>query len=149
MKRVALPLLIIVLGFAVAAALIATGPTLEPQPAQAIAPLVRVLEVRPRTEQLRVRTHGSVVPRTESELVPEVDGRVIEVSQNLVSGGFFREGDELLRIEPVDYEVALEEARAFRARALGDLDNARRNLRRQQDLIERGATSPCSTGTTP
>ena len=34
--------------------------------------------------------------RTESSLVPEVPGRVIEISPSLVPGGFFEEGDVLL-----------------------------------------------------
>ncbi|MEM7220594.1 MAG: efflux RND transporter periplasmic adaptor subunit [Pseudomonadota bacterium] len=136
-----LPLLIVFAGFGLAALLIATGPSLEPQPAESLAPLVRVVQVSPRAERLLARTHGTVVPRTESELIPEVDGRVIEVSPKLVSGGFFDAGETLLRIEPVDYEVALETARAGLARASSDLSNARKTLARQLNLQNRGATS--------
>ena len=88
MKRI-LPLLVVLGGFSAAALLIATGPQVQPQAAQIVPPLVRILTVQPGTHQFSVRTHGSVVPRTESELVPEVDGRVLRVSPALVSGGFF------------------------------------------------------------
>ena len=141
MKKAVLPVIIVIAGFGLAALLISTGPTLEPKPAPAIAPLVRVLEANPSTMQLSSHTHGTVVPRTESELVPEVDGRVVEVSKALVSGGFFSEDDLLLRIESVDYEVALEQALAGEARAQSDLQNARKTLQRQRDLRTRGATS--------
>ncbi len=108
MKRRLLPLAVLLGGFAVAALMIATGPEVQPRPSRAVAPLVRVVEVVPKTVQLRAWTHGTVVPRTESDLVPEVGGRVVEISPSLVSGGFSAKGDVLLRIEPVDYEVALE-----------------------------------------
>lgn len=135
------PILVLLAGFAAAALLIATGPEVLPRDSQAVAPLVRVVTADPRTRQLTVHTHGSVVPRTESELVPELDGTVVEMSPQLVPGGFFAKGDVLLKIDPLDYEVALEQARAGLARAESDLDNAEKNNRRQQDLVSRGAIS--------
>lgn len=141
MKRILLPLLIIVAGFAVAALLLVSGPQIEPRPSNALAPLVRVIEVQPRTLRLSAQTNGIVVPRTESELIPEVDGRVIEISPALVSGGFFSAGETLFLIDPLDYEVALEQARAGLTRSESDLDNAQRTLNRQRDLVRRGAAS--------
>ena len=141
MKKRLLPVAVLIGGFALAALMIATGPEVQPRPSRAVAPLVRVMEVIPKTIQLRTYTHGTVVPRTESDLVPEVDGRVVEVSPSLVSGGFFAKGDLLLRIEPVDYEVALEQALAGLARAESDLANAIKTHQRQQDLVARGAAS--------
>lgn len=141
MKKIVLPLLIVLVGFGLAALLVATGPSLEPKPASVVAPLVRVMQVNPQTIQLRTYTHGTVVPRTESELIPEVDGRVVEVSPVLVSGGFFEKDDLLLRIDPIDYEVGREQALAGKARAESDLQNAQTDLRRQKDLRTRGATS--------
>ena len=140
MKRF-LPLFVVIGGFAAAALLIATGPQVQPQTAQAVPPLVRTLIVQPGTHQFSVRTHGSVVPRTESELVPEVDGRVLRVSPALVSGGFFSKNDVLLEIDSLDYDVALEQARAGIARAESDLDNERKDHERQEDLVTKGSIS--------
>ncbi len=142
MKRKVLAALAILLGgFGLAALLLATGPKVEPRPPELAAPLVRVVDAVPETVRLRVRAHGTVVPRTESELVPEASGRVIDMSPSLVSGGFFSEGDILLRIDPLDYEVALEQARAGLARATSDLADAKKDHARQSDLAERHATS--------
>ncbi len=141
MKKVLLPLIILAAGFGCAGLLLVTGPSIEPQPGEIVAPLVRTVEVRPQTLRLSTHTNGIVVPRTESELVPEVDGRVIEVSPSLVSGGFFAAGDTLLRIETLDYKVALDQSRAGLTRAESDLDNAQRTLKRQEDLVRRGAAS--------
>ena len=139
--RIIVPLAIVAAGFGLAMLLIETGPKVEPRPAKISAPLVRVQEVAPRTLRLRVSTHGTVVPRTESELVPEVSGRVLEVSSSLVSGGFFSTGEVLLRIDRLDSEVALERRRAALARAESDLADARKDHGRQTDLARSQATS--------
>ncbi|MEK9534787.1 MAG: efflux RND transporter periplasmic adaptor subunit [Halieaceae bacterium] len=136
-----LPLFVLLAGFLAAAALIVSGPKIEPQPSRNIAPLVRIVEANPGKHRFVVTTQGTVSPRTESDLVPEVDGRVITMSPALVSGGFFTKGDVLLEIDPLDYEVALEQARANLARAESDLNNENKNHVRQMDLIDRGAIS--------
>ena len=139
--RKLLPFIIVLIGFALAGALIVTGPTVQSRPVAALAPLVRVLEVQPRSVRLVTKTNGTVVPRTESELTPEVSGRVISVSSSMVSGGFFKAGDELLRIDSLDYEVALEEARARLARSESDLVNANKAHERQMDLARKQSAS--------
>ena len=71
-----------------------------------VPPLVRVMLAEPQDIRLSVLARGTVVPRTESDLVAEVRGRVIEGSLNLVEGGFFNAGDILLRLD--DLEERLE-----------------------------------------
>ena len=141
MKRLALPFAIIIAGVALAAVLLATGPTLTSKSVESLAPLVRVQTVTLEDVPLSTLTHGTVAPRTESELVAEVAGRVISVNPNLVSGGFFNAGEELLRIDPLDYELALEQARAGVVQAESDLANARRAASRLDSLSERQLSS--------
>ena len=141
MKKIILPLVILGVGVGIAGGLIATGPELVPRPAEVVAPLVNTLIVQPETVQMTTRAHGTVAPRTESELVPEVSGRVFEVSDALVSGGFFKKGDVLVQIETLDYEVALEQAKAGLARAESDVANARKGHERQLDLATKQSTS--------
>lgn len=59
-----------------------------------------------------VTSQGSVKPRTETTLVAEVAGKIVSVSANFISGGFFRQGEILLQIDPSDYETALLRAQA-------------------------------------
>ena len=132
---------IVVAGVLLAALIIATGPKLQPQPLPDNAPLVRTWQASPETVQMTSITHGTVLPRTESELVPEVSGRVIAMSPNLVSGGFFSKDAMLLKIDSLDYEVALEQARAGLASAQSELDNAGRRHKRQLDLAKKQSTS--------
>ena len=135
------PLLILALGALGAAILIATAPEAEMRPVARRPPVVRVLEVETRDLQLTVRTHGTVAPRTESDLVPQVTGPVVWVSPAMVSGGFFESGDVLLRSDPRDYEAALEQALATLARSESEHTRTQKELARQQGLAERNVSS--------
>jgi len=140
-KSALLPIGLVIGGMALAAAIIATGPTLNHLPPPPNEPLVRTWQAHTETVRMSSLTHGSVVPRTQSELIPEVSGRVINISDALISGGFFAKGDILLEIDPLDYEVALEQARAAVASAQSEFANARKAHERQLDLASKQSTS--------
>jgi RND family efflux transporter MFP subunit len=145
--KVYLPVAILGLGMLGFAVLLSTGPRAEPRPPKVPIPLVRVAEVVLRDVQLEVVTHGTVAPRTESDLVPEVSGPVVWASPSLVSGGFFDAGEALLRVDPRDYEVALERARANVARARSEHDRALKELERSRGLAKRDFASAAQLDT--
>ena len=76
-KRYLMPIFVMLAGVGIAAAIIATGPKIEPQPPAPDAPMVKVASASFETIQLTTITHGTVLPRTESDLVPEVSGRAV------------------------------------------------------------------------
>ena len=141
LRRIGPPIAIIVVGFGLAAALLRTGPSITPQAPVAKSPLVRAVTVQPADSEFEVTARGTVMPRSETELIAEVSGRVIELSQSLVTGGFFKEDDVLLRIDPLDYEIALEQASAQVQRATSELATASKNYERQRNLSKRQSTS--------
>ena len=55
-------------------------------------PLVETIEAEFSNVTLRVMAEGTVAPRTQTELIPEVSGRVIEISPALVRWWFLRRG---------------------------------------------------------
>jgi RND family efflux transporter MFP subunit len=75
-------------------------------------PLVAAVPVEVRSGHLSVFGNGTVRPRSEVAISPQVGGRVEWVSPDLVSGGRFQAGDVLFRIEPADYQNAVEIASA-------------------------------------
>ena len=76
------------------------------------APVVRVIRPVVGTAMLTVVTTGSVNVRNHVALTPQITGRVAKVSANLRAGGAFAAGEELLVIEPSDFELAVEQALA-------------------------------------
>lgn len=117
MKRYILPLLILLVAGIGAFAILVSKPAPKTRRSEFKPPLVRVYEVELQDVQLVVRSQGTVAPRTESLLVPEVSGRVLRVSSAFAVGGFFEQGDSLLEIDPFDYLQAVVQARSRVAQA--------------------------------
>jgi RND family efflux transporter MFP subunit len=140
-KHFFLPLLVVGIGILGAVGMIAARPKVETRPPEAQPPLVRVATAEAQDLQFRVRAQGSVAPRTEGSIVPEISGRVEWVSPILAPGGFFEKGDPLLRIDSSDYAVALRHAEASVARGRSESRLAAANLKRSRDLADRGVVS--------
>ena len=98
-----------VLGLALLVALRPEPPKIDP-PRQ--SPLVTTVQPAVRQGNLTVRGNGTARPIREINLVAEVSGKVLSVSDALVSGGFFGSGQTLLQIDPTDYENAVAVAEA-------------------------------------
>ncbi len=71
--------------------------------------------------QISVRSQGTIMPRTSTTLIAEVTGRIINLSAPFKVGGFFKQGDTLLRIDPRDYQADLKRAAAAVASAKSNL----------------------------
>ncbi len=134
--KLLLPLGVLGAAFAGGATLIATSEPVSGKPRVRVAPSVRVIEVEARSVDLHVSSQGTVAPRTESSLIPEVSGPVVWTSPVLVSGGYFEAGDVLLRIDPRDYEAAVARAKNGVIRAEAEYAYARQELDRQQQLAK-------------
>ncbi|MCA8955082.1 MAG: efflux RND transporter periplasmic adaptor subunit [Planctomycetes bacterium] len=80
-------------------------------------PLVRCITVNPVTQKLDVTTQGTVAPQIEIDLVAQIAGEVEWVAPSLVEGGFFAEGEVLVRIDKRDYELEVVQAAAQVAQA--------------------------------
>lgn len=136
-----LPVVVLAVALAGSIALVAARPTVATRAPTRPVPLVEAITVQPTRVQLSVLAQGTVKPRTESELVAEVAGRIIHVSSSLASGGFFEQGEVLVRIDPGDYEVAVERGRATLARSQSELELAQSSLKRSESLAKQGVSS--------
>ena len=141
MRKFIIPVLVVIASIFGAVTLLATSPQLEPSGVEPVATAVRVREVIPEPIQLTVHSQGTVVPNTESELIPEVSGRVIWMSPALVNGGYFEAGEPLLRLEDNDYRSALARARSSLTRAEAEFEHARFEYQRLKSLEERQLAS--------
>ncbi|MYF69050.1 MAG: efflux RND transporter periplasmic adaptor subunit [Proteobacteria bacterium] len=126
---------------ATTATLLLTQPQLDPSEPEPVAPAIRVMHVNPGSERMVVHAQGTVSPRTEADLVPEVSGNVLWISPNLVAGGYFEEGEPLLRIDDRDYRYALERATAAVDRAVAENEFATFELQRLREMEARNLIS--------
>ena len=115
--QIVLPLAVLVAAAFGALTMVRNRPPVETQAPVFEPPGVRVHEVQLREVPMSVSSQGTIRPRTESQLIPEIAGRITWVSPSFAAGGFFEAGDVLVKIDPFDYEQALVSARSQLAQA--------------------------------
>jgi RND family efflux transporter MFP subunit len=111
------PAVILLTAVAIAVILVVTRPEPPVAVPEQKALLVNVLEVAKQDLRIDVTAQGVVRPRTRTELVAEVSGKVISMSSDYVVGGFFRQGDVLFKIDDTNYMALLSQAKAGLAQA--------------------------------
>ena len=135
------PIIILVVAAIGVALLYATAPTpARVEPERAI-PTVRTIDATPRKLNLIVRSQGTVTPRTQADLIAEVDGRIVWIAPTFAPGGFFDAETPLIRLEARDYELALDRAHASVQRARSERKFAASELARQEGLSSGGVAS--------
>jgi len=112
--KFALPLILIGISILVVIALVAykNSQQAERKPETTQAILVDIITAEVNSLNLVINSQGTVKPRTETALVAEVSGKIVGISDDFVAGGFFREGEVLLQIDPSDYQAGLKRAEA-------------------------------------
>lgn len=134
-----LPLIVLGAGVFGAWWLVANRPRAQRAGVEPIPPLARVVEARRSTEPVTIAAMGTVVAAKRVVLQPEVSGRIVEQSPQLLPGGIFKKGDVILQIDPRDYETAVkqQEAAVEQARLEVQLEKGRQVIaEREWKLLE-------------
>jgi len=119
--RLLLPVVLVAIGAVIAMWLMQSGPKAKPRQKtrNAVAVDVRPVEFGPQTTTISIM--GTVRPKNEVILKPEVSGKITSISEKLVPGGYFNKDEVLLTIEPNDYQLAVQQLASEVARAEADL----------------------------
>lgn len=129
-------------------------PPVQNEPAEATR-TVRVIEAKLLELVPSAEGYGPVRPDRVWTAVSQVAGRVVSVHPRLRDGEILPAGEELLRIDPVDYELALAQSKAELAELAvqeqnskaslaieqRSLELARQDLERKRTLVKQGTTS--------
>ncbi len=89
---------------------------------EVLAPLVKTEQLRAADIQMTIEGNGTVKPRVEVDIVPEVPGKVVSIHPQMKVGGFIRAGETILQIDKRDYKLAVEQSNAVVAQAQVALD---------------------------
>jgi multidrug efflux system membrane fusion protein len=103
---------ILVLGIAGAIVLVALRKPPERTQQDVQAPLVKFEQLQARDIPMVIRGHGTVHPKVQVDIIPEVAGKVVFVHRELKVGGFIHRDEKILQIDPRDYELAVQQADA-------------------------------------
>ncbi|MBT8492262.1 MAG: HlyD family efflux transporter periplasmic adaptor subunit [Deltaproteobacteria bacterium] len=128
--RILIPLGVLAAGFFILRVLVKSKPEPEKKPRVNPGLLVEVKKVDAKTERVKVDAKGTVVPAREVVLSPEVTGRVNWMAAQLVPGGRFKKGQNVVRLDARDYKLAVEQqfAQVDRASTELKLEKARKKV---------------------
>lgn len=115
--------IILILGVATAGGvyIVKSTPKAKRQIAVKEAPLVEAITLETTLEQVRVSATGTVIPAEEVALKSEVKGRVVAIKKSFELGSQVSPSDNLLQLEPADYQLAVAQAESTVAQAAYDL----------------------------
>lgn len=74
--------------------------------------VVETQTLEPQRYQVAVESFGTVTPRTQSSLVTQVSGQILDISPNFRAGGTFKQGEVLVKLDDRDYQADVKIARA-------------------------------------
>lgn len=114
-------LVILAVGLLIAKRLMDTKPKAVRKPPTKMQTLVEVEKAIRVSTASRIKALGRVVPDRDIILQAEVSGSVLEMHPDFRPGGIIKKGEVLLRIEDVDYQLALEQKQNRLAQAKADL----------------------------
>lgn len=133
-----LPLVVVVIAITLTFLLRATSPEVEEEKNE-FPPLVVEVYQASLDETVRSSTfQGTVRAKTNINLISQVAGKVVRVSDNYIEGGQFEADQEIIKIDDADYLVAFRSAEAAVAETRVQLDielaSAENNKREWSDL---------------
>ena len=143
--KVVLPVLVLGLGVLIFMAMVRLRKEPDRVERPSLGMLVRTIPVSLADTRVEIPVFGTVAPKVEVDVIPEVSGRVVELSPSMVQGGFVSKGEILLRVDPRDYELAVHRAQADVARAEYELvreKQEREIARKEWELLNKAGMHP-------
>ncbi len=125
-------LVVLAVAVGIAVLLLVFKPAPEKQAPPPASLLVEVMEVKASSPAMVVNSYGTVKPTESLNLVSEVKGKVAEMSPSFQEGGFFKEDERLISIDPRSYELMA----AQRRKQLKQLDAELRRLDQEKQNLQ-------------
>lgn len=87
--------------------------------------LIEAHEISNTNHQAKIYGTGIVSPKKEIDLIPEVSGKIIYISEEFVEGGIINKGEIIFKIEATEYKADYEQAKATLANAEIDYETVK------------------------
>ena len=135
--KVLAPVAVLAAGWASHAGLKATRPEVPQRPAQIKVWPVKATPVKFANYQPKLRLFGQTTTGRRVELRALVAGQIVATGKGLRDGGLVKKGDLLLKIDPFEYEGALDEAKARLVEARARAKEIEANIEAERDALTR------------
>ncbi len=131
--------LLIIGALLIAVVLVKTKPKAEKKQRPKRAELVDIRPLKLTDETVVLRLTGTVTPAKKVRLRARVSGEVVEMAKGFIDGGLLSKNESILKIDPVDYELALAQSEAAleKARFEHKLELGRQDVaKREWELLK-------------
>ncbi|NKF50642.1 efflux RND transporter periplasmic adaptor subunit [Shewanella sp. WXL01] len=125
--QIILPIVVISIGIGAFIGISSLKKPPEEKPPVDNTPLVSVQNIEFKPMTFSVSSYGVVNAKYETELISQVNGEIVYLSDKFVKGGFVKKGEILAKIDPSDYESNLLDAQAKIATANASLIQEKAN----------------------
>ena len=112
MFKIIIPILVLAGAIFFGKFLIATGPEAKKRLFVQRLPVVEVTPLKAEPYTVYIKASGIVTAGTQSNLVTEVSGRIVSISDNFNEGSYFDKDEVLIQIDKANYLSAIEIAKS-------------------------------------
>ena len=142
--KIIAPVLVLVVSIGVVQALSAAKPAPEKKEETHRMVSLYVDEVTSDMVTISVQTQGEVRPKTEIDLIPQVSGRIVGISDSFAEGAEFTPGETLIKIDDTNYKLAVirAEARVSEAKVAVERELANAKIKKEHWLDKRTEGKP-------
>ena len=142
--KIIAPVLVLVVSIGVVSALSAAKPAPEKKEETQRLISLYVDEVKSDMVTISVQTQGEVRAKTEIDLIPQVSGRIVGISESFAEGAEFDPGETLIKIDDTNYKLAVirAEARVAGAQVAIQRELANAKIKKEHWLDKRTEGEP-------
>jgi RND family efflux transporter MFP subunit len=112
-------------------------PTANRKPRPQSTALVTVVPVTVTQQTILVEAMGTVVAAREMPLTSRVAGEIVELSESFIPGGQFRARQRIAKVDPRDFELAVQLRTAEVARAAAEVTKASSTILQKQAGVDK------------
>ncbi len=140
MLKVIIPVLVLTGAVFLGKYLLGSGPEAKKKPFVERSPVVEILTLKPQDYTVTIKASGIVKAGTQTNLVSEVSGRIVGLSEDFKAGNYFNKNKVLITIDKANYENSLAivkgDVAASRA-TLNQLNTEEKSIKRSYQLARK------------
>ena len=137
MFKTIIPVLVLAGAIFLAKYLLGSGPEAKKKPFVERTPVVEVMTLKPQVYTVTISASGIVKAGTQTNMISEVSGRVLSISDTFEEGNYFNKNQVLIKIDKANYENALAVVKsdiAANRAGLNQLNEEEKSLKRSYQL---------------
>lgn len=115
-------LTVLIITFVLISIMIKLKPEIDRKAETEFVPMVDTMKIKSIDFVVPIKTEGMVLPKTKINFSSESVGKIVWIADSFTTGGEFKRGDLLVKIDPRDYQLAITRSQANVSARLANLE---------------------------